>query len=93
VSDSVLRDSTYAAIHFVGSSVTNVRLVRDSIQHPGTFGVQVQANGGMTATGVTARNVGARKGTYLCPSANRFTILGVIKGLAGRYCGPFPKPR
>jgi hypothetical protein len=93
VTDSVLRDSTYAAIHFVGSSVTNVHLVRDSIQHPGTFGVQVQANGGMTASGVTAQRVGARKGIYLCPTANRFRIVGAIKGLVGRYCGPFPAPR
>jgi hypothetical protein len=93
VSDTVLKDSTYSAVQFVGGTVTGVRLVHDTIDHPGTFGVQIQANGGMAVAGVTAKNVGARKGTFYCPTANKFRIAGSIKGLRGLYCGAFPKPR
>jgi hypothetical protein len=93
VSDSLLRDSTFSAVQFVGSTVSNVHLVHDSLDHPGTFGVQVQANGGMSAQRVTASHVGAPKGLYICPTANHFRIAGTINGLTGHYCGPFPKPR
>jgi hypothetical protein len=93
VTDTVLRDSTYAAIQFLGSSVSNVQVVRSRIEHPGTFGLQVQANGGVSVANVTATRVGARQGIYICPTANKFKIAGKVKGLNGRYCGPFPKPR
>jgi hypothetical protein len=93
VSDTVLRDSTFAAVQFLGTSVTNVHLVRDRFEHPGTFGLQVQANGSLSVANVTATHVGARRGTYICPTANKFKIVGTIKGLKGRYCGPWPKPR
>jgi hypothetical protein len=93
VSDTVLRDSTYAAVQLIGSKITNLHLQRVSMEHPGTFGVQVQANGGMSVQAVTAAHVGARRGIFICPTANTFTIAGTIKGLKGRYCGPFPKPR
>ncbi len=92
VSDTVLLDSTNAAVHVYGSSVKNLHLRNVRIDRAGTFGLQVQANGGLTVTDVKATRLGAA-GVYICRSANTFRIVGRATGLATRYCGPFPPPR
>jgi hypothetical protein len=92
VSDTVLADSTYAALHAYGSSVRNLRLHGVRIDRAGTFGVQIQANGRMTVSNVKATRLGAA-GVYVCPKANTFRIVGRATGLRTRYCGPFPAPR
>jgi Pectate lyase superfamily protein len=92
VIDTVLRDSTYAAVHVYGSSVKNLNLHGVRIDRAGTFGLQVQANGGLTVADVKATRLGAA-GVYICRSANTFHIVGRATGLATRYCGPFPAPR
>jgi hypothetical protein len=92
VTDTTVLDSTYAALHVYGSAVRNVRLRGVRIDRAGTFGVQIQANGRMTVSGVRATRLGAA-GVYVCPGANSFRIVGRATGLGSRYCGPFPPPR
>jgi hypothetical protein len=92
VTDTVLLDSTHAAVHVYGSSVRNLHLRGVRIDRAGTFGLQVQANGELTAAGVRATRLGAA-GVYICRSASTFRIRGRATGLASRYCGPFPAPR
>ena len=92
VTDTTIRDSSYAAIQFYGSSVSNVQLERVRIDGAGTFGLQVQANGGVSLADVRATRLGAA-GVYLCAKANAFRIAGRGAGLRTRYCGPFPHPR
>jgi hypothetical protein len=92
VSDTVLLDSTYAAVHVYGSAVKNLRLRGVRIDRAGTFGVQIQANGRVTVSDVKATRLGAA-GIYICRRANTFRIVGRATGLRTRYCGPFPSPR
>jgi hypothetical protein len=92
VRDTTIRDATYAAVQFYGTTLTKLRLDGVRLDHAGTFGLQIQANGALAATGTTARRIG-RQGTYIGPTANHFAVAGTIAGLRGRYCGPFPKPR
>ncbi len=92
VSDTVLLDSTYAALHVYGSAVSNLRLRGVRIDRAGTFGLQVQANGRATVSDVKATRLGAA-GVYACRGANAFRIVGRATGLRTRYCGPFPAPR
>jgi hypothetical protein len=92
VSDTVLLDSTYAALHVYGSMVSNLHLRGVRIDRAGTFGLQVQANGSATVSDVKAIRLGAA-GVYVCRSANTFRIVGRASGLRSRYCGPFPAPK
>jgi hypothetical protein len=92
VSDTVLLDSTYAALHVYGSTVRNLRLRGVRIDRAGTFGLQIQANGRVTVSDVRATRLGAA-GVYICRRANTFRIVGRATGLRTRYCGPFPAPR
>jgi hypothetical protein len=92
VSDTVLLDSTYAALHVYGSSVQNLRLRRVRIDRAGTFGLQVQANGRAMVSQVSATHLG-KAGVYICRKGNTFRIVGRATGLRKRYCGPFPAPR
>jgi alpha-1,3-glucanase-like protein len=91
VSDTVLSDSAYAALHVYGSAVRDLRLRGVRIDGAGTFGLQVQANGSATVSDVKATRLGAA-GVYVC-RANTFRIVGRSAGLRTRYCGPFPAPR
>jgi Alpha-1,3-glucanase catalytic domain D1/Alpha-1,3-glucanase catalytic domain D2 len=92
VRDTIVDESTYAALHVYGSAVRNLRLRGVRIDRAGTFGLQVQANGRATLADVRATRLGAA-GVYVCPSANTFRIVGRAPGLRSRYCGPFPAPR
>jgi hypothetical protein len=92
VIDNVLLDSTYAALHVLGSAVENLRLQGVRIDRAGTFGLQIQADGRATVSDVKATRLGAA-GVYICRSANTFRIVGRGAGLRTRYCGPFPAPR
>jgi len=92
VTDTALVDSTYAALHLYGSTVSNLHLRGVRIDRAGTFGLQVQANGRVTVSEVKATRLGAA-GVFICSGANTFGIVGRAAGLRTRYCGPFPAPR
>ncbi len=71
VTNNQINDSSYAAIQFVGSSVSNVTLNTNSILGAGTYGVQIQSAGSASFTAVTASLLGV-PGIYQCGTS--FTI-------------------
>ncbi|HWB37244.1 MAG TPA: discoidin domain-containing protein, partial [Rugosimonospora sp.] len=71
VTDNVALDSSYAALQFVGKSVTGVRVDRLRIAGAGTFAVQLQAPGAATLSHVVATGVRVA-GVYDCASG--FTL-------------------
>jgi len=71
VNNNQINDSSYAAIQFVGSSVSNVTLNTKNILGAGTYGVQIQSAGGASFTAVTASLLGV-PGIYQCGTS--FTI-------------------
>ena len=96
VTDLDLLDSSYEAIHFIGSAVNNVHFNRVLIDGAGTFALQLQTNGSASFTNVVARNIGYSNPMYSCLGPNGFTItLGVGNSgwyTASPYCGPWPPP-
>ena len=96
VTDLDLLDSSYEAIHFIGSGVSNVHFDRVLIDGAGTFALQLQSNGSASFDNVVARNIGFSNPVYSCLGTGAFAItLGT--GNSGRYtptpyCGPWPPP-
>jgi len=90
VTDNLIEDSAYEAIQFLGSSVTNVHVDRDSIDTAGTFAVQLNAPGSATFDNVVAARLGAG-GRYDC--ALGFTIVEGAgnSGWSDTHCG-YPPP-
>jgi hypothetical protein len=88
VRDENLSDSSYAAIQFVGQSITNVTLDRVTIHRAGTFALQLQAPGSASFTRVTASGLGAA-GTYDCASGFQVVRGTGNTGWSGSRCG-FP---
>jgi hypothetical protein len=94
VDDNQILDSSYAAIHLIGTRVTNVTFNRDQIIGAGTFAVQIQTKGSATFNNVTASGLGAG-GIYSCPD-NGFTVIqgpGNSGWNTAPYCGPWPTPK
>jgi hypothetical protein len=94
VTDTVIQDSSYEAIHFIGSTVTGVNFNNVTIDGTGTFAIQLQSNGSATFTNVTARRLG-NKSVYTCMGQGAFTMNA--SGQSGwspadTYCGPWPDP-
>jgi hypothetical protein len=88
VVDDEIDDSSYEAIHFIGSSITNVTFNHVTINTAGTFAIQEQAAGSAQFNYVTAKNL-ATGGQYNC--GVNFTItkgLGNF-GWSNTHCG-FP---
>ena len=65
VTDAEIDDSSYEAIHFIGSTISNVTFDHININKAGTFAVQEQANGAATFSNVTATGLGIG-GIYNC---------------------------
>lgn len=89
-----LIDSSYEAIHFIDSQVTNVHFDGVSIEGAGTFALQLQSTGGASFRNVVASGIG-RNGIYNCQGGGAFAIqdLGGNSGWLGdTYCGPWPTP-
>jgi hypothetical protein len=90
VSDTRLIDSTYEAVHTVGSSITGLSLRNVDIDGAGTFAVQLQSPGRAGFTGVRASGLGAGQ-TYDCDSGFVITAGPGNHGWQRRSCG-FPAP-
>ena len=88
VHDDSILDSSYAAIQFVGQSITNVSVNRVAIAGAGTFAVQLQAPGSAVFSNVAAFGLGA-SGTYDCASGFAIARSGLTIGWDGTSCG-FP---
>ena len=88
VHDDVIADSSYAAIQFVGKSITNVAVNRVAITGAGTFALQLQSPGAATIQNVMAFGLGAT-GTYDCNSGFAVAKSGFNLGLGSSSCG-FP---
>jgi hypothetical protein len=71
VTNDEIDDSSYEAIHFIGSTVSNITFDHVNINGAGTFAVQEQASGSATFNYVTATNLGVG-GIYNCGAG--FTI-------------------
>src|SRR5258706_6569059 len=72
LSNNQIIDSTYAAINFAGSNITNVNFnASNNILGAGTYGVQIQTAGSASFTSLTASQLGVG-GTYQC--GTNFTI-------------------
>ena len=96
VTDTDLLDSSYEAIHFIGSGVSNVHFDRVLIDGAGTFALQLQTNGSASFSNTVARNVGFNNPIYSCLGQGAFTITQG-SGNSGwftstPYCGPWPPP-
>ncbi len=93
VTDSSILDSSYEAIQFIGSGVSNVSFSNVTIDGTGTFVLQLQTTGSASFTNVTATHVG-NAGSYNCQGTGAFAI-NKISGDTGwdsTYCGPWPAP-
>lgn len=94
VTDLRLIDSSYEAIHIMGSGVTGLHFDGVRIEGAGTFALQLQTTGAATFRNVVATGIG-RRGIYNCQGGNAFAItdLGGNSGWLGDvYCGPWPTP-
>jgi hypothetical protein len=90
VTDTDIRDSSYAAIHVVEGPARKLRFDRVSIDRAGTYALQLQAAGDATFRGVTVTGVAQRPDVHRCGTA--FTLTGWPGGGA-TACGPWPAPR
>ena len=98
VSDVNLIDSSYEAIQFTGSSVTNVDFTNVAIAGAGTFALQLESHGSASFKNVVATNIGASAGIYNClytgSAEQAFTVTdkGGDTGWGKTFCGPWPAP-
>jgi hypothetical protein len=88
VADTVLADSPYEALQFIGSSVTGVVLSNVTVGGVGTFVLQLQSRGSASATGVVATGVGFF-GVYDCGAGFTLQDGGGNSGWSTTHCG-FP---
>ncbi|MDF5731974.1 MAG: glycosyl hydrolase family 28-related protein [Rhizonema sp. PD38] len=58
VEDNQIIDSNYEAIHFIGSSVTNVTLNHNQIIGAGTYAMEIRSAGAVTISNTTATDLG-----------------------------------
>lgn len=58
VEDNQIIDSNYEAIHFIGSSVTNVTFNRNQIIGAGTYAMEIRSAGAITISNTTATGLG-----------------------------------
>ncbi len=99
VSHNEFDDSSYEAIMFIGSKITNVNFKDNAINGTGTFALQIQSAGGTTFTGVNATGVGSEysvgSAIYSCYGPG-FTITDGGKNSSWindkPYCGAWPGP-
>jgi hypothetical protein len=88
ITNNLVVDSSYAALQFVGSSITNVRVRNLLIAGAGTFAIQLQAAGSADIANVVATRLGAA-GVYDCASGFTLNRSGVNLGWNSTRCG-FP---
>jgi hypothetical protein len=94
VNDNLITDSNYEAIHFIGSSVSNITFRNNQIVGAGTYAVENRANGGgVTFINTTATGLG-RGGYFTCASGFTITDGGGNTGLSFTpICvSPYPTP-
>jgi len=90
VVDDEIDDSSYEAIHFIGSNITNVTFNHVNINTAGTFAIQEQAAGSAQFNYVTAKNLVAG-GQYNCGVNFAVTRGPGNIGWSNTHCG-FPTP-
>jgi hypothetical protein len=99
VTNNEFDDSSYEAIFFMGSTITNVNFKDNVINGTGTFAVQIKAQGGASFSGLTGTNIGSqtsvKSAIYSCEGTGFAMKLG--EGNSDwindtPYCNPWPKP-
>jgi Pectate lyase superfamily protein len=93
VDDNLIDDSSYAAVQFIGSRVTNVTFNNDLINHAGTYALQLQSKGSATFNRVAVTGLGADS-IFNC-QGSQFSITwgqGNVGWDTKAFCGPWPKP-
>lgn len=94
VNDNLILDSNYEAIHFIGSTVSNITFRNNQIVGAGTYAIENRANGGgVTFINTTATGLG-RGGYFTCASGFTITDGGGNTGLSFTpICiSPYPTP-
>jgi len=91
VSNNVIQDSPYEALHFIGSSVNNVKFSGIKITNVGSFVFQFQCGGSATVQGVVATGVGYY-GQYNCGASFQLADQGGNSGWNTSHCGFPPAP-
>ena len=91
VTDNLIADSSYEAVHFYGQhSISNVHLSRNVIAKAGTFAVQLNTAGSATFRNNVASGLGAA-GVYDCDSGFSIIDRGRNRGWDDTTCG-YPAP-
>jgi hypothetical protein len=88
ITRNVALSSSYAALQFVGSSITNVHVDDLLVAGAGTFAVQLQSAGSATVSHLVATGLGSA-GVYDCASGFAITRGAGDIGWTGSRCG-FP---
>jgi Malectin domain/Ricin-type beta-trefoil lectin domain/F5/8 type C domain len=97
VTSNQILDSNYEAIHFIGSTVTNINLNGNAINGTGTYAVEDRANSGsVTFTNTTATGMG-RGNIFSCVPATSFPMVdggGNGSWITSPYIciDPYPSP-
>lgn len=98
VHDVDLIDSSYEALEFAGSSITNVAFTDVRIAGAGTFALQLESHGEASFDHVVATGLGARAAIYDCLFTGSDTPAFIVddrggnSGWAKKYCGKWPDP-
>lgn len=91
VNNNEIDDSSYEAIQFIGSSVSNVNFNTDNINKAGTYAIQEHSAGSAYFTNVTASNLGIG-GQYNCGAAFTITQGPGNSGWSDSQCGSLVTP-
>jgi hypothetical protein len=91
VNDNQILDSSYAAVNFMGQSISNMTFNNNSIVGAGTFALQFQTSGSATFNYLTASGLG-RAGIYNCNSGFNIIRGPGNSGWDTTYCGAWPAP-
>jgi len=99
VSNNELDDSSYEAIMFIGTGVSNVNFTNNNVNGTGTFVLQLQSGGAASFSGVTATNIGSEhtvgSAIYSCEGTSFILTAGTGNGSwinDKPFCGPWPAP-
>ncbi len=92
-------DSSYEAIMFIGSSVSNVTFTNNTIDGTGTFALQLQSSGSASFSGVSGTHIGSQTSVGSAIYSCMGTQFTVTKGTGNGtwindtpFCGPWPAP-
>jgi len=90
--NNIINDSPYEAIHFIGSSVTNVVFDNIQVNKVGTFVFQFQSAGSASASNIVANEVGYF-GQYNCGVGFTIDFGPGNAGWNNTHCGFPPAPQ